>query len=280
MNNQLFIATLQEELDELTLNHSFTVTPQLVKNKIELSESLELLSSVQGHSFSLFDCEQVKFYCHHSIYESSLHYGAVYTQQTINAASLTELSHPDRHLFLLQIKIVAFKFLQSLPVSHISKFCFIYQQRLKNKKGQYDCYILDIKVLLCDATGKAWLLLIKTNLCTIPQATSEDRYKIFSLQPANLFRKSEILNKHDYIFLTNRQKEVIELIKNGLSKKEIAQKLFLTEATIKTHCEHIKSKLCFKSISLASDFAYLIGLMRVCVLYIVFNLDDFILLSY
>jgi DNA-binding NarL/FixJ family response regulator len=45
--------------------------------------------------------------------------------------------------------------------------------------------------------------------------------------------------EHD---LTRREVEVLALIARGLSNKEIASELFLTEATVKTHVNHIFGK--------------------------------------
>lgn len=43
--------------------------------------------------------------------------------------------------------------------------------------------------------------------------------------------------------LTRREREVFEMIAAGRSNPEIAQDLFLSEATVKTHVGHILSKL-------------------------------------
>jgi DNA-binding NarL/FixJ family response regulator len=43
--------------------------------------------------------------------------------------------------------------------------------------------------------------------------------------------------------LTDREIEVLRLLSTGLSNKEIAPLLFISESTIKTHVEHIISKL-------------------------------------
>jgi len=45
------------------------------------------------------------------------------------------------------------------------------------------------------------------------------------------------------IGLTNREYEVLKEIKEGLSNKEIANKLFISESTIKTHVSNILMKL-------------------------------------
>ena len=43
--------------------------------------------------------------------------------------------------------------------------------------------------------------------------------------------------------LTEREEEVLRLMARGLGNQEIAQKLFVTEATVKTHVNHILDKL-------------------------------------
>lgn len=56
-------------------------------------------------------------------------------------------------------------------------------------------------------------------------------------------RKIEAKNNYD---LTNREIEVLQLIVNGLSNEEIANKLFITVSTAKIHVHHILDKLAVK----------------------------------
>jgi DNA-binding CsgD family transcriptional regulator len=43
--------------------------------------------------------------------------------------------------------------------------------------------------------------------------------------------------------ITRRELEILELIANGLSNREIAEKLFVSENTVKTHSSHLFDKL-------------------------------------
>ena len=60
--------------------------------------------------------------------------------------------------------------------------------------------------------------------------------------------------------LTPREAEVLALIAGGLSNGEIAQQLFVSEATVKTHVNHVFAKIGARDRAQAVHYAYTHGL--------------------
>ena len=61
--------------------------------------------------------------------------------------------------------------------------------------------------------------------------------------------------------LTQREAEVLFAVAEGLSNAEIAQKFFLSEATVKTHVRRILTKLHLRDRVQAVVYAYQTGLV-------------------
>lgn len=64
------------------------------------------------------------------------------------------------------------------------------------------------------------------------------------------------------IELTARESQILQLIAKGSSNKKIAESLFITEGTVKTHINHILKKLSAKSRTEAVKIAIERGLLR------------------
>ncbi len=62
--------------------------------------------------------------------------------------------------------------------------------------------------------------------------------------------------------LTEREREVLLLVAGGLSNQEIAQHLFLSEGTVKTHVKHVFAKLALRDRAQAVILAYESGIIE------------------
>ena len=55
--------------------------------------------------------------------------------------------------------------------------------------------------------------------------------------------------------LSAREREILGLVAEGLRNREIAERLFLSEATVKTHVRNVLKKLRFRNRAQAAAFA-------------------------
>ena len=62
--------------------------------------------------------------------------------------------------------------------------------------------------------------------------------------------------------ITRRELEILELIAQGLSNREIADKLFVSENTVKTHSSRLFDKLSARRRTQAVQIAKEMGLIR------------------
>jgi NarL family two-component system response regulator LiaR len=69
-------------------------------------------------------------------------------------------------------------------------------------------------------------------------------------------------SKREDLSITRRELEILELIAQGMSNREIAEKLFVSENTVKTHSSRVFSKLGAKRRTQAVQLAKESGLLR------------------
>jgi two-component system, NarL family, response regulator LiaR len=67
--------------------------------------------------------------------------------------------------------------------------------------------------------------------------------------------------KRESLHITRRELEILELIAHGLSTREIAEKLFVSESTVKTHSSRVFNKLGARRRTQAVQLGKEIGLL-------------------
>jgi DNA-binding CsgD family transcriptional regulator len=119
--------------------------------------------------------------------------------------------------------------------------------RLKPKNQDYKWVIGAIKVLE-KKDGKPWRFLNATLNIDHMKDTQE---QIIALSKENL----QLKNQMKICTLTNREKQIIKLIANGRTDKEIGNTLFISQATAKTHRNNILRKLNLRNAASLAHFA-------------------------
>jgi DNA-binding CsgD family transcriptional regulator len=68
--------------------------------------------------------------------------------------------------------------------------------------------------------------------------------------------------RRDDLGITRRELEILQLVAEGMSNREIAEKLFVSENTVKTHCSRAFDKLGAKRRTQAVQLGKEFGLLR------------------
>lgn len=76
-------------------------------------------------------------------------------------------------------------------------------------------------------------------------------------------RPGDVELKRRVELLSEREQEVLKTVGQGLTNAEIAERLFVSEATVKSHVSHILSKLEAKDRAQAVAIAYEAGLIKI-----------------
>lgn len=109
----------------------------------------------------------------------------------------------------------------------------------------FNQYSLIDKMMLNGASGYVLKNATREEILEAIQTVLKNR-TYFSREAAQTMRKDD----SSRIVLTRREREVLELITNGMTNNEIAQKLFISVATVDTHRKNLLAK--FEARNIAS----------------------------
>ncbi|AFY34454.1 response regulator transcription factor [Calothrix sp. PCC 7507] len=79
--------------------------------------------------------------------------------------------------------------------------------------------------------------------------------KMLAKVPTSEAASQKKLSEQEYSNLTNREQDVLRLIGVGATNREIAEKLYISEGTVKTHVTHLFNRLNLKNRSQLAIYA-------------------------
>lgn len=153
---------------------------------------------------------------------------------------LEERIHPDDREQLVEYQIEHGQFIYSLSEEKRNDYMQTFQYRILNAKGQYVNVISRQQVIEKDRNGKAWIIMGVMDIS--PDQIPAERIKrtVINRKTGEILISSLIPEEKQ---LTNREKEILLLIRQGLLSKEIADKLKLSIYTVNNHRKNILAKL-------------------------------------
>jgi DNA-binding NarL/FixJ family response regulator len=148
----------------------------------------------------------------------------------------TALKKHEPHILILDINLPGKTGLELIP-------------RLKQKNAALKILVLsmympaDIRLFETNDEVDAYVLKnsgTQTLLNALGQLTDGKRYWDPAIKTTNHHSKDAFSSN---LKLSSREKEILHLLRDGLSNKEISVKLFLSELTVKTHRKNMMAKL-------------------------------------
>ena len=177
---------------------------------------------------------------------------------------LDEKIFPDDYIKLVKNGILLFKLYDQFSEDERSNYKLINEYRVLNSENIYVRVIEQHQSLQLDARGNMWL-----SMSTIDISPNQDSNDGFKSQLLN-FRTGKIISFQDDIKilsedislgLTKREKQILQLVKDGLLSKEISDKLSISVHTVNTHRQRFLEKLGANNSMEAVVFASKLGLL-------------------
>lgn len=177
----------------------------------------------------------------HNLADDSIVYLSERGQKILNV-SLEEIrvSHNEYHQRFFNAEDVpnyAPKVLALMQRNADGEMASFFQQARATKKDSWKWYCSSMKILLRDKEKKP--------LLSITVAIPVDAEHSITPKIERLVKENKFLRDNQQLFntLSNREKEILRLMVQGHNSSEIAEKLFIAEATAKTHRRNIRNKL-------------------------------------
>ncbi len=222
---------------------------------------LEQLDVVESSILSIFDLHKK-----HQAYISSK-YKTYFGWDLDKASEGTDYqdsrTHPDDLIYLLKVGIYFTKLVLSKPVENRKDYKLITDYRMLGLNNQYIRIIEQQLCLETDKNGNIWLGLSVTDISPDHDITTPARCRALNFKTGEVFYYEENTNEKPEIHqLSKREKEVLQMVSEGLISKEIADKLFISVNTVNTHRQRIVEKLKVSNTFEAISFAKQLGLIN------------------
>lgn len=202
---------------------------------------LRQMDAIDNSSISVFDLHKKTHVFVSDNYSSMLGYDLKEVEQSGNAFFDSKV-HPDDFIVNLRNGIGLLRFYFTIPIEQRKAYKLVSEYRVQNGKGNYIRIIEQQQGLEITSDGKIWLALSTVDISPNQDLGLGVKSQIFNFKTGEIVPFLFETTPRDKV-LSKREKEVLELIKDGMLSKEIAQKLYISVHTVNTHRQRILEKL-------------------------------------
>ena len=168
--------------------------------------------------------------------------------------------HPQDFVQLLKNGISILRFYYGLPKSERAEYKFVNEYRVLRNDDKYVRVIEQHQALEVDKHGNIWLALGVIDISPDQSDYGGIKCQVFNYKTGQVVSVPAAHGK-TAPNLSEREVEVLRLVKDGLLSKEISEKLFISVHTVNTHRQRILEKLGASNSHEAIAYAYRLGLI-------------------
>lgn len=254
------IRKLNDDYNKLVESHICTVTESDYVKVYEKLENLKSLATIENRSISVYDLYKKEFLLKVDKHIELLGYSNKDAIDINNVKHYHEMVHSDDLPFLYDSEIQMYGFLRSIKGIEKKDYKLIYDYRVRCKNGMYLRFLHQIVLLELDRHFNSWLLLIISDVISLYPEDEKPRRFLINTKTKRVHLFNEESGIRNYI-ITKREKEIIDLLSQGLDSKGVADKLCISSSTVNNHRQHILRKTSTKSITQATTYLKCIGIL-------------------
>lgn len=216
-------------------------------------KTLSFLEDFEGNYYEIFD-----------MYRREHLYFTKSFQEHFGFSGETDFDrqiHPEDMVKLVKLGVYFTKMVFAMPVEERKNYKLCNEFRVKNQFGEYVRVLKQYRLLEQDAIGNIWLTLGLLTPAPDNDPSSPVRSKLVHI-PSGIATVYKI--EHDITAketpLSEREIGILAFIAKGLSSKQIADRLYLSNSTVNTHRQNIIRKLAVQNTTEAVQYAIISGL--------------------
>lgn len=221
--------------------------------------TLATLAAIGNTGVSVFDLFKKNHLFYSPNYSSFLGYkpGEIVEK---GQAFLDEKIHPEDYTVLLRNGILLLNLFRQFPVKDKPDYKFINDYRILNAANTYVRIIEQHQVLELDRMGNTWLSLSIIDISPDQDLREGVKSQLLNFKTGQIIPFDQTAEKTGQE-LTEREIEILQLVKNGFLSKEISTKLSISIHTVNTHRQRVLEKLGANNSMEAVFFASKSGLL-------------------
>lgn len=181
--------------------------------------------------------------------------------ETIDGNKFETYVHPDDRQILELTRKKLIEYIYSLPPERRNDYKYIFEHRMAFPANKFIRVITQVQLLDPVENGDPALVIGTIDISPDQSETDNLRLRVFNYKTGQIF-PFPVINIESDTNLTNREKEILELIKQGMFSKEISDKLSISIHTVNGHRQNILQKLKVDNAHEAVEYARSLGLIN------------------